>query len=630
MIARLRTLRNKYTVLLHDLLMIPIAWLGAYWLRFNLEQFSGEFLDTALSTLPLVWIAQATAFWYFGLYRGIWRFASIPDFVRIAKAVVAGVALAAVGIFIINRLEGVPRSVFVLYPGLMVLLLGTPRLFYRWLRDRALYLDTSKKRVLVVGAGKAGEMLVRDMQQGESSGNKPVAFVDDDPNKIGREVRGVPVYGNCDGIPELVEKHDIDLILIALTTATSKQLRRIVEKCEATEVPFRSLPRLQDLVSGRVSLKELREVTIEDLLGRDPVQLDWETITKELSGKTVLVTGGGGSIGSELCRQILRLGPKRLVVLDNSEFNLFSIDLELRRANPSMPLVSVLGDVKDCVTIGRLFEQYHPDIVFHAAAYKHVPLLEEQSRSAVTNNALGTQIVADCAVKHGCGEFVLISTDKAVNPTNIMGATKRVAEIYCQSLSKESSTKFITVRFGNVLGSAGSVIPIFRSQISKGGPVTVTHPEIERYFMTIPEASQLILQAGGMGQGGEIYVLDMGEPVKISYLAEKMITLSGKQPGEDVEIVYTGLRPGEKMYEELFHESENLEKTSHPKILKAGSRQVERDDVNAAFVDLEKACNENNETEINRVLLRLVPEKENAVHEKEDNVIPMRGKTKNP
>ena len=353
-------------------------------------------------------------------------------------------------------------------------------------------------------------------------------FVDDDPTKQGREIHGIRVSGLCDKIPEVVARHEIELILIALPSATSKQIQRIVELCEKTGKPFRILPRLQDLVSGQASIRDLRDVRIEDLLGRESVSLDWTSITRGVQGKTILVTGGGGSIGTELCRQVARLKPAHLVIFEQSEFNLYSIELELRQTFPDLRLTVLLGDIYDAVAVEQMLRAYRPTVILHAAAYKHVPMLEHQLRAAVKNNALGTRTLGSLAERHGCATFVMISTDKAVNPANIMGMTKRVAEIFCQNLSARSSTHFITVRFGNVLGSAGSVIPLFQKQIAAGGPVMVTHPEITRYFMTIPEAAQLILQAGTMGRGGEIFVLDMGEPVKIAYLAEQLIHLSGK------------------------------------------------------------------------------------------------------
>ncbi|MBI3778648.1 MAG: polysaccharide biosynthesis protein [Gammaproteobacteria bacterium] len=609
--------RSRVAVFTHDQLMIPFAWFGAYWLRFNLDPITEGYFNQALMLLPIAWIVQGGMFWYFGLYRGIWRFASIPDLVRIIKAVTAGVVVAATAIFILTRLQGVPRSVFILDGILLVLLLGGPRFIYRWFKDRHLYrraydrirYTTGEiKNALIVGAGKAGEMLVRDLLRELTGPFRPVAFVDDNGHKVGKEIHGIPVTGTCDEIPDIVTGLGIDLIIIALPSATSRQIRRIVEICEKTELPFRILPQLQDLVSGRASLKDLRDVKIEDLLGREPVSLDWRAITDATHGKTVLVTGGGGSIGSELCRQIAKLKPSKLVILDRSEFNLYNIDLELRRDMPELSLVSLLGDVGDVVQMENILRQHSPAVIYHAAAYKHVPILEDQTRAAVANNVLGTRVAADLADKYGCESFVMVSTDKAVNPANVMGASKRVAEMYCQGLNATSRTRFITVRFGNVLGSSGSVIPLFQQQIAQGGPVTVTHPEISRYFMTIPEACQLILQAGVIGRGGEIFVLDMGEPVKIAYLAEQLIRLSGKVPGEDIEIVYTGLRPGEKLYEELFHDAEKLAETSHPKILLAHCRQMDREALGKTFDAMQQACDRGDETALREFLVNLVPE----------------------
>lgn len=600
-------LRSRSAIFTHDLLMIPIAWLGAYWLRFNLDAFPEEYWRQALFLLPVLLATQGGAFWYFGLYRGIWRFASIPDLMRIFKAVASGLLLAATASFILTRLEHVPRSVFVIDGILLVLLLGGPRFLYRWAKDRHLYAKDGM-RALIVGAGRAGEMLARDLLRDASSPYRPVAFVDDDPGKRGTEIHGVPVAGDCEALPVVVADLGIDLVLIALPAATSRQIRRVVEICESTGLPFRTLPRTQDILSGRVSLKDLRDVKIEDLLGREPVQLDWQAITRGTQGKTILVTGGGGSIGSELCRQVAPLEPARLIVFERSEYNLYAIELELRRKFPEVALVTVLGDVVDAVAVERVMREHAPTVVFHAAAYKHVPMLEGQGRAAAVNNILGTRTVAALAEKYGCESFVLISTDKAVNPGNIMGMTKRVAEMVCQSLSVCARTRFITVRFGNVLGSSGSVIPLFQQQIAAGGPITVTHPEVSRYFMTIPEACQLIMQASVIGRGGEIFVLDMGEPVKISYLAEQLVRLSGRRPGEDIEIVYTGLRPGEKLHEELFHDTEELTTTAHPKILLANCRQVDAETLEASLAGLEKACRDAKEEKIREILFQLVPE----------------------
>ena len=608
--------RSRAAVFSHDLLMVPIAWFGAYWLRFNLDAIPEGFFHQALMLLPIVLAVQGGMFWHFGLYRGIWRFASIPDLMRILKAVVAGVVVASTVSFILTRLQNVPRSVFILDGILLALLLGGPRFIYRWSKDRHMYRRAQdnrryaqdRKNALIVGAGKAGEMLARDLLRDFSSDYQPVAFVDDDSSKVGKEIHGLPVAGSCNEMREVASRHEVELILIALPSATSRQLRRIVEICETTGLTFRTLPYMQDLVSGRASLKDLRDVRIEDLLGRESVKLDWGSITQSTHHKTILVTGGGGSIGSELCRQIAKLNPARLIMLERSEFNLYTIELELRQNFPNLPVVAILGDICDTVTVEHVLRTYKPTSIFHAAAYKHVPMLEGQARAAVANNVLGTRTLASLADRHGCESFVMVSTDKAVNPANIMGASKRVAEIYCQNLNVRSKTRFITVRFGNVLGSSGSVIPLFQQQIARGGPVTVTHPEITRYFMTIPEACQLILQASVIGQGGEIFVLDMGEPVKIAYLAEQLIRLSGKKPGEDVEIVYTGLRPGEKLYEELFHDAEKLAETSHPKIMLAHCRQVDRDVLEQALDGMQAACGENDDVKLRDLLVKLVPE----------------------
>jgi len=545
--------------------MVPAAWLTAYWLRFNLSAIPLEYRDTALSAILPIVLIEGAVFWSLGLYRGVWRFASLPDLERILKAVALGTLLSLLALFAINRLHGVPRSVPVLFALLQLLLLAGPRVLYRWLKDRRLDLRTGE-RVLIVGAGRAGEMLVRDMLRDRSKSYVPVGFVDDNPRRLGSDVQGMPVIGTTDQIPELVRDEAVDLILLAVPSATSQQMRRIVALCEEARAPFRTVPQLESLMSGRVSIQALRDVAIEDLLGRELVQLDREGIATGLAGKAVLVTGAGGSIGSELCRQIAQIGPERLVLLENCEHNLYQIDSELRRSFPSLALHLCLGDVTDPLAVESAFRHAEPNIVFHAAAYKHVPLLEGQARQAVRNNVLGTMRVAQAAAARGVDRFVLISTDKAVSPSNVMGATKRVAELYCQCLTSESRTRFIAVRFGNVLGSAGSVVPLFRAQIAAGGPVTVTDPEVERFFMTIPEACQLILQAAVLGEGGEVFVLDMGEPVKIRYLAEQMIRLSGKRPELDVPIHYIGLRPGEKLYEELFYEDEDLHPTPHPKI----------------------------------------------------------------
>ncbi len=599
--------RSRVLVFLHDLLMIPVAWGLTYWVRFNLAYIPPEFITEAVTMLPLVMGVMGASFWAFGLYRSVWRFASLTDLVRIGQAVMTGTTLLLFLLFVFNRMAYVPRSLPLLFVIFQVLLLAGPRLFYRWLKDRRLDFGGGQ-RVLIVGAGRAGEMLVRDLLRDRYAGYFPVAFVDDMPRRQGGVVHGVPIRGACQDIPLLVGIFGIDLILLATPSATAREMQRLVGLCEAAGKPFRTVPRVKELMAGQVAVNQLRPVSLEDLLGRDPVTLDWEGIRRGLADKVVLVSGAGGSIGAELCRQIWCCRPRRLILVDQGEFNLYQIETELAEsagpssqvgADPATPMANAepstpspqpnaepstpsplagegwgeggrlcryLLDVTEAGKVNALFDRLRPEVVFHAAAYKHVPLLEDQIAAALHNNVIGTQVMAEAAARWGSERFVLISTDKAVNPSNVMGATKRFAELICQDLGRRSACRFLTVRFGNVLGSAGSVVPRFQRQIERGGPVTVTHPEIERFFMTIPEACQLIMQAAVIGQGGETFVLDMGEPIKIRYLAEQMIRLSGREPGRDIKIEFTGLRPGEKLYEELFYHSEEYGPTPHPKI----------------------------------------------------------------
>jgi FlaA1/EpsC-like NDP-sugar epimerase len=607
-------LRSRTAAMAHDLLMIPAAWFAAYWLRFNLGPIPPEFFRGALEALPWVIVIQGAIYWFLGLYRGVWRFASLPDLVRITNAALAGTALVLVAMFVINRSYLIPRSVPVLFFGLQILLLAGPRLFYRWFKDHRLNLR-SGIRVLIVGADRAGEMLARDMLRDPQHAYFPAAFVDDKVRRHGREVHGVQVLGSTADIPRLVDERDIELILLAVPTARAREMQRLVEICEDTGKPFRTVPQLGNLMAGQVSISQLRPVSIEDLLGRDPITLDWEGIRDGLTGRQILVTGAGGSIGSELVRQIASTNPQRLILLDNGEFNLYQIELELHETHPDLNCTRYLLDVTDEQAITILFATERPHIVFHAAAYKHVPMLENQLRAAVRNNVIGTSIVAKAAHDWGCERFVLISTDKAVRPANVMGATKRAAEALCQSMNRLGSdqgvgTRFITVRFGNVLGSAGSVVPLFRRQIERGGPVTVTHPEIERFFMTIPEACQLIMQAAVLGDGGEVFVLEMGEPVKIRYLAEQMIRLSGREPGRDIQIQYVGLRPGEKLYEELFYDSEDLLPTSHPKIRVARGAAISGPGGGGGdwLTEMKGACEAQQAGELRRLLRHLIPD----------------------
>ena len=602
-------LRTRWRVLLHDAVVAALAWLLAYWFRSNLGIIPETLWHGAVSYLPLVVAVHLFTFVVFGVPRGLWRFISLPDLIRIVKAVAAGTLLVAVLIFFTSREIDVPRSVFILHGLFLVLFMVGPRLGYRLAKDRHVG-TASEQRAMIAGAGAAGEMLVRDLLRARPREYEPVCFVDDDPRKQGQEIHGIPVSGDCEAIPELCARWEISLIIIAMPSATTAEMRRVVEICEGSGVAFQTLPKISDIVRGRADSSQLREVRIEDLLGREPVSLDWEHIASELQGKRIMVTGGGGSIGSELCRQLLRVDPASLLILENSEFNLYSVSQLLDEEKGETDVIPILGDVRDRDAVGRTFRAFRPQVVFHAAAYKHVPLLQHQVRAAVQNNVLGTRAIADAAARHGAETMVLISTDKAVNPTSVMGACKRLAEIYCQALGTQAETRYITVRFGNVLGSAGSVVPLFKRQIEAGGPVTVTHPEITRYFMTITEACQLILQASAIGDRDRIYVLDMGEPIRIDYLARQMIRLSGLEPGEDIEIRYTGLRPGEKMYEELFHIEEGLTDTGYEKILQAQNRPVDLKTILRALDRLQADVENFNEIDLLQILHEQIPELE--------------------
>lgn len=602
-----KAVRYRWWVLVHDMLVVGIAWISAYWIRFNtLGGVPAVFLEQAQHLLPLVMVLQGLCLVAVGAHRGVWRFTSLPDLTRILKGVLIGTLLIAAVIFLYTRLQLVPRSVFVFYGFLAVAVLCSSRIAYRLVKDRQFHPRVAGKAI-IVGAGVAGEQVVRDFNRNPDRSHEAIAFVDDDPAKVGKDVQGIRVAGGCDDLPTLCERWNIDLVLIAVPSATDRQMQRIVSICESTGVTFRTLPTVNDVVSGHVGIKDVRQVRIDDLLGRDPVALDWRRIDARLAGKRVLVTGAGGSIGSELCRQLARIRPGTLILYERNEFNLYRMEREIREQFRSIPIQVVLGDVCDRVSLANTFQRLSPDIVFHAAAYKHVPMLEGQAREVVRNNVIGTANVAHAAHEHKCEAFVLISTDKAVNPASLMGASKRVAEIYCQALDRHSATRFITVRFGNVLGSAGSVVPLFEEQIKRGGPVTVTHEDMTRYFMTITEATQLIMESSAVGGGGEIFILDMGEPIKVLYLAQEMIKLSGMTPGEDVKITFTGLRPGEKLHEELFYPDEVARQTAHEKINLAEGSEIEWKVVSPIVDRLGFAVDEFDTVEIENLVCHLVP-----------------------
>jgi FlaA1/EpsC-like NDP-sugar epimerase len=567
----------------HDVVAVGVAWIGAYLLRFNFETSDPYFVGV-WPTLPWIVATQTGVFLLFGLYRGLWRYASVPDLQRIVLAAVVGVTATALVLQFAQLPVVVPRSVFVLDPILLIMLMGGSRLAYRTLKERRLVslnaLDAQP--VLVLGAGDAGAALVKDLARSREW--RVVGLLDDNVGKLGLQIHALPVLGRLDELPAIAERLSVSHAIVALPSASHMERRRAVELCSQAGLRPLTVPAFDDLISGRVTISALRHVELDDLLGRNPVSLDTGGLREWLRNRVVMVTGAGGSIGAELCRQIVRFEPSKLVLFELNEFALYTVEQEIQARRSSLVLAPVIGDVKDKARVEQVLRQHRPAVVFHAAAFKHVPLMEDDNAwQAVLNNVAGTEVLARAAIDSRVEKFVYVSTDKAVNPTSVMGASKRLAEMVCQALQSsvstgatEGLTRFVMVRFGNVLGSTGSVIPRFREQIAAGGPITVTHPEVTRYFMSIPEAVQLVLQAGLMGKGGEIFVLDMGEPVRIADLANDLIKLSG-YTSDDIEIVYTGLRPGEKLYEEPLAADENALPTPHPKLRIARAREENQD-----------------------------------------------------
>jgi FlaA1/EpsC-like NDP-sugar epimerase len=547
----------------HDVAAAGVAWVAAFMLRFNFEvdePFAGAMWRNLAWLLP----AQAVFFWRVGMYRGLWRYASLPDLQRIVLAVALG-ALSIALVVLLFRVAFIPRSIVFLYPMLLGGIMGGSRIAYRaWKEGRLTRLPTAdSRRVLILGAGEAAASLLKSLDRHQDW--EFVGLLDDNRAKLAREIHGVPVLGTLEQLREVAERTGAELAVIAMPSQSHEVRRRAVTLATEAGLPAMTVPSYDDLVSGKVTVSQLRRIELDDLLGRDPVELDNAGLHGWLDGRVVLVTGAGGSIGSELVRQILKFDPACVVLFDASELALYTVEQEFGAAVRGTQLVYAIGDVKNAARLAEIMTLHRPSVLFHAAAYKHVPLMEERNAwQAVANNTLGTWRVAEAALRHGVEKFVLISTDKAVNPTNVMGASKRLAEMIVQAMSSET-TRFVTVRFGNVLGSTGSVIPKFRRQIAAGGPITVTHPEIRRYFMSIPEAAQLVLQAGLMGRGGEILVLDMGEPVMIVDLARDLIRLSGFTE-RDIRIEFTGLRPGEKLFEEILADNERTLPTPHPKL----------------------------------------------------------------
>ncbi|MCI9081579.1 MAG: polysaccharide biosynthesis protein [Lachnospiraceae bacterium] len=558
-------LLRKIILVIYDIAAVIAASILALFLRFEgrYHAIPRHFLDRSQQYIPVVIVITILIFYALRLYGSLWSYAGATELVNILAASIlsAGVQMS---VFVLTDLR-MPRSYYVFYGAGLFVFVTFSRYSYRIIRTLIKRQKNDKPctNVLIVGAGGAGNMLVREISNSSHIHKRVVCIVDDSKGKQGSYLHGVKIYGGRESIPDLVKKHEVDEIMIALPSAPAKEIKQILDICKETGCELKRLPGVYQLVNGEVSVSALKEVDVNDLLGREPVKVDMSSILDYVSGKTVLVTGGGGSIGSEICRQVAGHNPRRLVIVDIYENTTYDIQNELKRRYPDLDLVVLIASVRNTKRMDIIFEKYRPDIVYHAAAHKHVPLMEDSPNEAVKNNVLGTLKVVQAADKWKVRRFVMISTDKAVNPTNIMGATKRICEMIIQTYNNRSKTEFVAVRFGNVLGSNGSVIPLFKKQIAQGGPVTVTHPDIIRYFMTIPEAVSLVLQAGVYAKGGEIFVLDMGEPVKIADLAKNLILLSGHKPGEDISIVYTGLRPGEKLYEEMLMKEEGMQDTKN-------------------------------------------------------------------
>lgn len=608
----LTSLYRKPGLIFWDLFILNLALISSFILRFDGDwpsYFNYNYLFVISFTGIIV-------LFFSDLYNKVWRYASITELFSILKSsVLINLVFLVVLFFIQARL---PRSILIINYMLDVLLIGGTRFTLRILKEYLGYspVNGEKTRVLLVGAGDAGEIIIREMKKHPELRKKIIGLIDDDPRKQKLEIHGIKVLGRRQDIPQVIKKYGVEEVIIAIPSAKGKDIKDIYNLSKQEGVKVKLVPGMYEILNGDVNLSHLRDVRVEDLLRREQVQLDAAGIAAYVEGKVVLVTGAGGSIGSELCRQLARFNPQKLLMLDIYENNLYFLDLELRENYPHLSLVPIIASIRDRDKLDYLFAQFRPEVVFHAAAHKHVPLMEDNPEEAVKNNIFGTKNVIEAADKYQVERFVLISSDKAVNPTNVMGASKRVAEMLIQAANKKSSTKFMAVRFGNVLGSAGSVIPLFKKQIKNGGPVTVTHPEVTRYFMTIPEAVQLVIQAGALGQGGEVFVLDMGEPVKIMDLAKDLIELSGLKVGQDIEIKITGLRPGEKLYEELLNDNENNLATEHERIFIAKLEEVDEQKLNLALNKFVQLFRTGKASDYIRTLVELVetyqPQRDNV------------------
>ncbi len=581
----LKLIRDKLKLLLIDAIILAVMPLVALLLRFEGTVPAAEF-DTFRACLPWMVLISLGIFYFYGMYHRIWHYARIRDLI----AIIGAITLSQAIVFLVISMAAisVPRSVIILTWLLTICAVGASRLAYKVNLDLVTESQGDRKNLLIVGAGDAGAMLVRELEQKMTASICIVGFVDDDVKKQKGRLAGFPILGTISEIPKVVQEHKIDKIVIAIPSADGDTIRHIAMQCRKTGAKVRIMPGIYEMVTDEIGMGEMREIRLEDLLRRDPIHLDFAKITNYIAGKTVLITGAGGSIGSEISRQISRVGAKEIILLGRGENSIYEIHQELKRKFPEQTYHTVIANITDKDRMARIFKRFHPEVVFHAAAHKHVPLMEIQPDEAVKNNVFGTRNVAELADENHAEIFVLISTDKAVNPTSVMGATKRTAELVLQEINQHSATKFVTVRFGNVLGSRGSVVPLFEKQIAAGGPVTVTHKEMTRFFMTIPEAVQLVLQAGSQAEGGEVFLFDMGKPVKIKDMAEDLIRLHGLIPGEDIQIIYTGLRPGEKLYEELLTNEEGTTSTKHKKIFRAQIQPLDESDLEQSLKTLQE------------------------------------------
>jgi FlaA1/EpsC-like NDP-sugar epimerase len=618
--APLLRFRKQLIVLAH-LAAFAVSLLLSFLVTSNMEVRRNWLFNQYPLLLLFFLVIKLPIFAFFKQYRGWWRYVGISDLTGILRASLVSTLIIVVLWFVLivrgagsthpalTSLANVSQGVFMADMFTTVLILAGLRMIIRLYYEEFRTVEAGRlKRLLIVGAGNTGEALLRDIHRKEVLEYEVIGFIDDDTAKHDIDIHGIPVLGSVEQLPGICKDRNIEEIAIAMPSASHLELRRVIQVCEGAKIRFRTVPSLTDIASGRFRVSQIRDVDINDLLGRETVHLDLDLIETFARDKTILVTGAGGSIGSEMCRQLCNFNPRLLLLVEQAENPLFYIERELARQFPTVAIKAIICNITDRLRVDEIFRQYKPLIVIHAAAHKHVPMMELNPGEAVKNNVVGTRNVADAADNYGATNFVMISTDKAVNPTSIMGSSKRIAEMYIQDLNRSSKTHFVTVRFGNVLGSDGSVVPIFKKQIAEGGPVTITHPDMKRYFMTIPEASQLVLQAASMGQGGEIFVLDMGEPVKIVDLARELITLSGFRPDEDIQMVFTGPRPGEKLFEELSIVGEDMQKTRHPKIGIWTNIPMDREKLRRSIGELIETAKTQNHSEIVREIKELVPE----------------------